>query len=263
MTTIALSLRDSRTMLRRSIRRILRYPSMTILLIGMPVVFLLLFVFVFGGTLGAGLGDPGGGRAEYATFVAPAIIVMTLAATVQGTAILVAMDTTQGIVNRLKTMAISRTSVLSGHAWATMIQTLFSVVIVVGVALLVGFRPQADFMAWLAAAGLIVLFTAALTWFAIALGLAAKSVETASNTPMILTFLPFLSSGFVPTQSMPAGLRWFADYQPFTPIINSLRGLLSGGPLGSSVIQAVGWSLVILVGGYLWSRKLFQRETVR
>jgi ABC-2 type transport system permease protein len=259
-TALAYSIRDSRTMLRRSMRRIIRYPSMTVLIIGMPVVFLLLFVFVFGGTMGAGLGYPTGGRAAYATFITPTIIVMTVAATVQGTAILVAMDMTQGIVSRLKTMAIARTAVLTGHAWAAFIQTLLSVLVVIAVALLVGFRPTADPVEWLAAYGLIAVVTAALTWLAIGLGLAAKSVETASNTPMILTFLPFLSSGFVPTESMPPGLRWFAEHQPFTPIIDTLRGLLVGTAIGSDWLVALGWCLLIGVAGYLWSRRLFNRE---
>ena len=151
-------LRDSATMLRRNLRRMLRYPSMTVMLVGMPVVFLLLFVYVFGGTLGAGLGGAAhtgaaAGRAAYANYVAPAIILMTVTATVQGTAISVAMDMTEGIIARFRTMHIARVSVLTGHVLGSVIQAMFSLAIVTGVALLVGFRPAAGPGGWLAAAG--------------------------------------------------------------------------------------------------------------
>ncbi|WBB74586.1 ABC transporter permease [Micromonospora sp. WMMD1128] len=261
MSTAALRfhpLRDSATMLRRNLRRMLRYPSMTVMLVGMPVVFLLLFVYVLGGTLGAGLGS-GGGRAEYANYVAPAIILMTVAATVQGTAISIAMDMTEGIIARFRTMHIARVSVLTGHVLGSMIQAAISLTVVIGVALLVGFRPTAGAAGWLGAVGLLAAVTFALVWLAVALGQVSESVETASNLPMPLILLPFLGSGFVPTDSMPAGLRWFAEYQPFTPIIESLRGLLMDEPIGHDGWIALGWCAVIALGGYLWSRRLFNR----
>ncbi|MEV0000823.1 ABC transporter permease [Micromonospora sp. NPDC050980] len=257
-------LRDSVTMLRRNLRRMLRYPSMTVMLVGMPVVFLLLFVYVLGGTLGAGLG--GGGvagadsRAAYANYVAPAIILMTVAATVQGTAISIAMDMTEGIIARFRTMHIARVSVLTGHVLGSMIQASISLAVVIGVALLVGFRPTAGPAGWLGAVGLLAAVTFALVWLAVALGQVSESVETASNLPMPLILLPFLGSGFVPTDSMPAGLRWFAEYQPFTPIIESLRALLMAEPLGNDGWVALGWCAAIALGGYLWSRRLFHRE---
>jgi ABC-2 type transport system permease protein len=257
------ALRDSRTMLRRNLRRMALYPSLTLMLVGMPVVFLLLFVYVFGGTLGAGLAGlagPAGGRAAYVAYVVPGILAMTVASAAQGTAISVAMDMTEGIIDRFRTMAISRASVLTGHVLGSVIQTTIGVVVVLGVALLVGFRPDAGLLGWLGALGLVVLVALALAWLSVALGLAAKSVETASNTPMILVFLPFLGSGFVPTDSMPAGLRWFAEYQPFTPIIETLRGLLTGAPTGTSAAFAIGWSVVIALLGYLWAKRLFTRE---
>ncbi len=253
-------IRDSATMLRRNLKRMLRYPSMTVMLVGMPVVFLLLFVYVFGGTLGAGIAGPGGGRAAYANYVAPAIILMTVTATVQGTAISVAMDMTEGIIARFRTMHIARVSVLTGHVLGSLIQAVVSLAIVIGVALLVGFRPGAGPVQWLAAAGFLVAVTFALVWLSTALGLLSKTVETASNLPMPLTLLPFLSSGFVPTDSMPAGLRWFAANQPFTPIIETLRGLLVGGPIGNHAWIALAWSAAIALGGYLWAKRLFNRE---
>jgi ABC-2 type transport system permease protein len=259
-------LRDSLTMLRRDLKRMLRYPSMTLMLVGMPVVLLLLFVYVFGGTMGAGLGGAAhsaaaGGRAAYANYVAPAIILLTVTCTVQGTAISVAMDLTEGIIARFRTMHIARVSVLTGHVLGSVIQAMFSLAIVTGVAVLVGFRPAAALGGWLATAGFLVVVTFALVWLAVALGQVSKSVETASNLPMPLILLPLLSSGFVPTDSMPAGLRWFAEHQPFTPIIETLRALLTAQPVGSNGWIALIWCAVIAVGGYLWSKRLFNRES--
>ncbi|MET8150292.1 ABC transporter permease [Actinoplanes sp. NPDC049668] len=256
-------LRDSATMLRRNLKRMLRYPSMTLTLVGMPVVFLLLFVYVFGGTLGAGLGAAVGadGRAAYANYVVPTILLMTVMSTVQGTSISIAMDMTEGIIARFRTMHIARVSVLTGHVLGSMIQAAIGLVIVVGVALLVGFRPEAGLVGWLATAGFLAAVTFALVWLAVALGQVSKSVETASNVLMPLVLLPFIGSGFVPTDSMPAGLRWFAEYQPFTPIIDTLRGLLMDQPIGNSGWIALAWSGIIALGGYLWSKRLFDRES--
>jgi ABC-2 type transport system permease protein len=262
MSTLTRAVADSATMSRRSLRHIVRYPSLTLMLIGMPLLFLLLFVYVFGGTLGAGLGHASGGRSEYVNYLAPGIISMTVAAAAQGTAISVAMDMTEGIIARFRTMAISRASVLTGHVVGSLVQTLIGLVIVIGVALAIGFRPTAGPLEWIAATGLVALFTLALVWLSVALGMAAKSVETASNTPMFLTILPFLGSGFVPTDSMPTGMRWFADYQPFTAIIESLRGLLMGTPIGSHLVVAVLWSVVVGLLGYVWAKTLFNRDPV-
>ena len=267
MTSLAYTVTDSATMLRRNLRRLRRYPSMTLLLVGMPIVFLLLFVYVFGGQLGAGLGRglAGGhaGRAGYLNYLTPGILLMTVAAAVQGTAIVVAMDMTGGIIDRFRTMAIARASVLTGHVLASLIQTLVSILVVLGVAVAVGFRPTADAASWLAAIGVLALFALALIWLATALGLAAKSVETASNTPMFLTLLPFLGSGFVPAATMPAGLRQFATYQPFTPVTETLRGLLTGTHIGTNAIAAVAWSLGIALVSYLWATRLYNQRGAR
>jgi ABC-2 type transport system permease protein len=252
--------RNSLTMLRRNLVRMRRYPSMTLTLVGMPVVFLLLFVYVFGATLGAGIGGGSGGRAGYVNYVVPAILLMTVTSTAQGTAISIAMDMTEGIIARFRTMHIARVSVLTGHVLGSVIQAMISLTIVTGVALLVGFRPSAGVGAWLATAGFLVVVTFALVWLTVALGQVSKTVETASNLPMPLILLPFLGSGFVPTDSMPAGLRWFAEYQPFTPIIDTLRGLLMDQPIGNHGWIALAWCAAIALGGYLWSRRLFNRE---
>ena len=263
--SLGLAVNDSMTMLRRQLRHMLRYPSMTVLLVGTPVVILLLFVYVFGGTLGAGLpaSVAGSGRAAYLDYVTPGILLLTMAATAQGTAIAVAMDMTEGIIARFRTMPIARASVLTGHVLGSVIQAVLAVVVVLAVELALGFRPDASMVEWVAVAGLVVLVAFALAWLCVALGLVSKSVETASNTPMFLLLLPFLGSGFVPTDSMPAGLRWFAEHQPFTPITETLRGLLSGTPIGTDGIVSVAWCVVIALGSYLWARRQLARRPVR
>ncbi|MGI5132568.1 ABC transporter permease [Pseudonocardia sp. CA-107938] len=258
MTSATLALSDSATMVRRNLRRMRRYPSMTVLLVGMPIVFLLLFVYVFGGALGAGIGT-----ADYVDYVTPAILLMTITSVVQGTSISVAMDMTEGIVDRFRTMAIARVSVLTGHVVGSVVQALLGVTAVLAVALLIGFRPTAGVGDWFALVGVLLLMSFAFVWLAVALGLAAGSVESASNVGMPLVLLPFLGSGFVPTESMPTVLRWFAEYQPFTPFIETLRGLLMGTPIGVNALLALGWGVVIAAGGYLWSTKLFNKESTR
>jgi ABC-2 type transport system permease protein len=262
MSSLAYTVSDSLTMLRRNLLHMRRYPSMTLLLIGMPVVFLLLFVYVFGGTLGAGLGEPGG-RGAYLAYVVPGILLIGVAGGATGTAISIAMDMTEGIVARFRTMAISRAAVLTGHVVGSVLQTLLAMAVVIAVALLIGFRPSAGPVAWLEVIGMLALITFALTWLAVALGMLTRSVESASNLPMPLSLLPFLGSGFVPTDSMPAGIRWFAEYQPFTPVMQTLRGLLTGAPSGNSGLLAVLWCVAIALGGYLWSRALYERSSAR
>lgn len=262
MNTLSLWVGDSATMMRRQLRHMLRYPSMTLILVGMPVVFLLLFVYVFGGTLGAGLGVSGG-RDAYIDYVAPGIILLTVAAVAQGTAISVAMDMTGGIIARFRTMAISQASVLTGHVLGAMIQTMLAIAVVVGIALLIGFRPTTGPLEWVAAIGVLAMITWAFTWLTVALGLVTESVETASNLPMPLILLPFLGSGFVPTDSMSTGLRWFAEYQPFTPFIETLRGLLMGTPIGNNAVLTVAWCAAITLVGFLWARALFNRDPSR
>ncbi|GGO25019.1 ABC transporter permease [Micromonospora parathelypteridis] len=259
MSTLSLAVRDSSTMLRRNLLHLRRYPSMTFFLVGIPVIILLLFVYVFGGTLGAGLG-PSGDRTDYANYVTPGILLITVATAAQGTAISVAMDMTEGIIARFRTMAIFRPSVLTGHVLGSLIQTLFSLAVVTGVAVLVGFRPTANPVEWLAAIGVLAMITFALIWLSVALGMVSDSVETASNLPMPLVLLPFLGSGFVPTDSMPTPVRLFADYQPFTPVMETLRGLLLGSGIGANGIIAVAWCVVITVVCFLWAKALYNRN---
>ena len=261
MTSYAI--RDSRTMLRRNLKHMIRYPSLTFFLVGMPVVFLLLFVYVFGGAIGTGLGGPTGGRDAYIAYVVPGILLMTVASAAQIVAISVSMDMTEGIIARFRTMAIARVSVLTGHVIGAMIKTFIGLVVVLGIGLAIGFRSNATFVEWIAVTGIFLAITFALVWLTVALGLFAKNVESASNLPMPLVFLPFLGSGFVPTDSMPAGLRAFAEYQPFTPMIETIRGLLLGTGIGSSAIVALAWCAGISLVGYLWAKKLYNRDPSR
>ena len=262
MNATSIYLTDSATMLRRNVRHMRRYP-LILFIAGIPVVLMLLFVYVFGGTLGAGLGGATGGRAEYVAYLTPGILLFTVAGAAQGTAIAVAMDMKEGIIARFRTMPVSRASFLSGHVLANVAQTMLAVAIVVGVAVVIGFRATTGPVEWIAAAGLLTLASLALTWVSVALGLVSKSVETASNLPMPLMLLPFFGSGFVPTDSMPDPLRWFADVQPFTPIIETVRRLLLGGEVGSGGPVAVAWCVAITIVGYVWARRLYDRDPSR
>ncbi len=271
----ASTLTDSAIMLRRSLRRMRRYPSLTLFIAGIPVVLLLMFVYVFGGTLGAGLGAPGAplapgvaaaassGRDQYVAYVMPGILLITILGAAQGTAISVAMDMTAGIIARFRTMAIARVAVLAGHVIGSVIQALLATALVLVVAVIIGFRPTTSPASWLAAGGLLVLAAFAVSWLSVALGLVSDSVETASNLPMFLILLPFLGSGFVPTASMPGPLQWFAEHQPFTPVMETLRGLLLGTAIGDNGWIAVAWCLVLSLAGYLWARRLYERVPAR
>jgi ABC-2 type transport system permease protein len=250
---------DPVTMLRRNVRRALRYPSVTLVVVAIPVIMLLLFVYVFGGALGDGLGVAGGGRGAYVDYVTPGILLMAIAGGAQSTAIAVAMDMHEGIIARFRTMGIARSSVLIGHVVGSTLQTLAGLVLVVVAALLVGFRPNAEPLEWLAAAGILTAITLAITWVSLALGLLPDSVEAASNLPMPLILLPFLGSGFVPTDSMPLAMRWFADVQPFTPFTESVRGLLMGTPIGADAGLTLVWCAALTLLTFRWALRLYDR----
>ncbi|GAA2363118.1 ABC transporter permease [Dactylosporangium salmoneum] len=256
MSTIALAARDSSTMVRRQLKRVVRYPAMTVQLVVTPIIILLLFVYVLGGTLGSGIG---GGRAAYVNYVVPGILLMTAAMASTGTAVMVATDMTEGIIARFRTMRIFRASVLTGHVVASVIQQLLGMALLAGIALAIGFRPNAGVVEWLAAIGMLTLFAVAITWLSVALGLKSPTPEAAGSAPMPLILLPFLGSGFVPTDSMPTVLRWFAEYQPFTPIMETVRGLLLGTPIGNSGLIAIAWCAGIAAVSYLWAKSIFNK----
>ncbi|MCF3121472.1 ABC transporter permease [Streptomyces arenae] len=256
------ALRNSLTMLRRNLTHARRYPAMTISLVIMPIAMLLLFTYVFGGAMATGIGAHSSG--EYLDYLVPGILLMAVGAGVLPTTVGVCTDMTEGIVARFRTMPISGASILTGRAVGAVIQIMLSVVLVVGVALLVGFRSDAEPLAWVAAAGLLTLMSLALTWLAVALGQLVKAPEAASSVALPFSFLlPFLSSVFVPLDSMPDWLRHFAEWQPYTAFTETLRGLLVGGEIGRFGPLAVGWGLAIALVGFLWARSLFRRAATR
>ncbi len=263
MSTHAYAMRDSATMLRRDIRHSLRYPMMTISGVVVPIFFLLLFAGVFGNALRAGLGAAAPAGGHYVDYLAPAIIVMTAGSSAEATAVNICTDMSEGIIARFRTMAIARTSVLTGQVLGSLIRALISGALVVAVAFALGFRPAATPAGWVATTGLFALLTLALTWLATAFGLVAKTPAGANSLSLILVVLPFVSSAFVPTGSMPAGVRWFAQNQPFTPVIDTLRGLLTGTPIGHDAILAVAWCAGLTAVGYLWARARYNRDPGR
>jgi ABC-2 type transport system permease protein len=261
MSTHSYAIRDSATMLRRNLLRVMRYPGMTIGVLTVPVLMLLLFRYAFGNTMAAGLrGAAAGGYINYLT---PGIVVLAVSSASVSVAVAVSMDMTGGIINRFRTMAIARVSVLTGHVLGSVIQTVAAAMLVTGLAIALGFRPAASVAGWLGAIALVTAVAVAITWVSVALGLAAKSPENASNAPMPLMFLPFIASAFVPPHSMAPGLRWFAEYQPFTPIIDALRGLLLGTPTGNTALIAAAWCAGLALTGYLAARALFDRGAAR
>ncbi|MDQ2743538.1 MAG: ABC transporter permease [Chloroflexota bacterium] len=258
MSTLSYAVSDSATMLRRDFRHMLRYPMMAISGVGTPTFFLLLFVYVFGGAMGHALGG-----ATYIDYVVPGILVMAVGSGSAATAINVNADMAEGIIARFRTMAISRASVLTGQVVASVIQTMVSIGLVIGIALLMGFRSTAGPAEWIAAIGVLAMLTLAFTWLAVAFGLVTKTPGGANSSTLPLLVLPFISSAFVRPDSMPAGLRWFAENQPFTPIIDTLRGLLLGAPIGHSADLAVAWCAGITLLGYLWARAAYNRDPAR
>jgi ABC-2 type transport system permease protein len=258
MSTLALAVRDSSTMLRRNLLHARRYPSLTLNLLLTPIMLLLLFVYIFGDALGAGLG---GGRAEYIAYIVPGLLLMTIGSTVIGTAVSVSTDMSEGIIARFRTMAIHRGSVLVGHVVGSVLQSVASVVLVGAVAVAIGFRStDATALEWLAAFGLLVMFTLALTWIAVGMGLVSPNAEAASNNAMPLILLPLISSAFVPVESMPGWFQPIAEYQPFTPAIETLRGLLLGSGIGHHGWLAAGWCVGLAVLGYFWATAKFNSD---
>jgi ABC-2 type transport system permease protein len=259
VTTLTIAAQDSTTMLGRELKHTVRFPLLLIGSILVPVVFLLLFVYILGGPIGHGLGAAARG-APYVDFLVPGILMMTVAAGSGTTAINVNTDMTGGIIDRFRTMAVTRGALLTGHVGACVLRALVTSSVVTGVALLAGFRPEASVAGWFAVAGIVAAFSLALAWLSTALGLVAKTVAGANGSTLPIQFLlPFLSSAFVPAASMPAGVRWFTAHQPFTPVVDCLRALLTGAPAGHTAYLALAWCAAIALAGYLWARAAFRR----
>lgn len=261
MSSLSLAVRDSSTMLRRNLLHARRYPSLTLNILLTPIVLLLLFVYVFGDVMSAGIGGGGADRSDYIAYLVPGILLMTLGATPAGTAVSVSMDMTEGIIARFRTMAIHRGSVLIGHVVGSVLQAILSVLLVGAVAVAIGFRStDATVLEWLAAFGLLSLVALAFTWIAVGMGMASPNAEAASNNALPLMILPLISSAFVPVDAMPGWFRPFAEYQPFTPAIETLRGLLLGSEIGNNGWVTILWCLGLAALGYRWSTSLFNRD---
>jgi ABC-2 type transport system permease protein len=252
MSTTSAPLADSRIMLRRNLRHILRNPVTIFNAALMPVVLMLLLVYVFGGAFNVG--------ERYIQYATPGLILLAIAYGLPGTAVSVSSDMTKGIINRFKVMNVSRGAVLTGHVAATMLTSSAAIAAIIAMAFALGFRTPATVGDWLGATGIIAATAFAATWLTVALGMAAKTPESAGLTVVPLLLLPFLSSAIVPAAKMGPGVRQFAQYQPFTPIIESLRGLLAGTPPGGYAAAALAWCAGIALLGYLWARATFSKR---
>lgn len=239
----------------RSLRHSLRNVEALIMAIMLPILLMLLFTYVFGGAI-----DPTG---DYVNYVVPGIILLCAGFGSSSTAVDVATDMTNGIIDRFRTMPIRSVSVVAGHVAASLARNLLATCIVIGVALLVGFRPNAGVWEWIAALGVIVLFILTYTWLFAAIGLVTGSPSAASGYGFALLFLPYLSSAFVPTNTMPSWLQGFANHQPITPVIETIRGLLAGTPIGDNGWWAIGWCAAILLIALVWCAIAFRRKSGR
>ena len=253
MSTYVLS--DTRTLTGRSLRHILRSPDTIITTAVTPIALMLLFVYVFSGAI-----NLGSAKGSYIDYMLPGILLITIASGIAYTAYRLFMDLQSGIFERFHSLPIARSGVLWAQVLTSLVANLVSVAIVIGVALLMGFRTGASVGAWLAVIGILTLFTLALTWLAVIAGLSAKTVDGASAFAYPLIFLPFISSAFVPTDSMPGPVRWFAEHQPVTSIVDSIRALFAGQPVGSDIWVALAWCVGILVVGYAVSMSLYRRK---
>jgi ABC-2 type transport system permease protein len=243
---------NSTVMLRRNLKHLTRNPTSVFNAVLMPILVMWMFVYMLGDAFNVGV--------DYVDYATPGLILLAVCYGLGATATSVNSDMTKGIINRFKVMDVSRGAVLTGHVVASVLTNLVAIAALVGVAFLLGFDPSASLLDWLGACGVVVLLATAAGWFTVALGLAAKSPETAGIAAVPLVLLPFFSSAIVPAEKMGTGVRQFAEYQPFTPIIETLRGLLNGAPSGSDAIVAVAWCVGIGLVGYLWARSTFTKR---
>ncbi|WP_328444247.1 ABC transporter permease [Amycolatopsis sp. NBC_00438] len=243
---------STQVMVRRNFKHIARNPTSVFNAVLMPIVIMLMFVYMLGDAFSVGV--------DYVDYATPGLMLLAVCYGLGATATSVNSDMTKGIINRFKVMDVSRGAVLTGHVVASLLTNLVAIAALVGVAFLLGFSTSASLLDWLGVLGIVVLLGVAAGWFTVALGLAAKSPETAGLATVPLVMLPFFSSAIVPAEKMGPGLRQFAQYQPFTPIIETLRGLLDGAPAAGDVIPALAWCAGIAVAGYLWARATFKKR---
>jgi ABC-2 type transport system permease protein len=243
---------DSLIMLRRNFKHTARNPVTVFNAVLLPIVIMLMFVYMLGNAFSVGV--------KYIDYATPGMILLAITYGLSATATEVNSDMTTGIINRLRVMDVSRGAVLTGHVVVTMLRTLISIAAIIGVAFGLGFRPAASFPGWLAVIGIIVAACFATSWLTVALGLAAKTVQSAGMATVPLILLPFFSSAIVPAAKMGQGIRQFAEYQPFTPIIESLRGLLAGTPSAGYTAAALAWCAGIAIVGYVWAVATFRKR---
>ncbi len=248
---------DTAVLTGRSLRHILRSPDTIITTALMPIAMMLMFVYVFGGAIDTG---QGAGTGNYVNYLLPGILLITIASGISYTAFRLFGDLQGGIFERFQSMPIARSSVLWAHVLTSLVANVVALVVVTGVALLMGFRAGANVLGWLAVTGILLLFTLALTWIAVIPGLTAKTVDGASAFSYPLIFLPFLSSAFVPTETMPGPVRWFAENQPATSIVNTIRDLLAGQPASADIWIALAWCVGILVVAYAFAMYIYRRR---
>ena len=244
---------DTAALLGRSLRHISRSPDTIITTAVMPIAFMLLFVYVLGGAIETG-------THSYVTYLLPGILIITIASGISYTAYRLFLDLQSGIFERFQSMPIARSAVLWAHVLTSVVANLISLVVVVLVALLMGFRSGAGVLAWLAVAGILVLFTLALTWLAVIPGLTAKTIDGASAFSYPLILLPFISSAFVPTATMPGPVRAFAEHQPVTSIVNTIRDLFTSQPVGTDIWVALAWCVGILIVAYVLAMVTYRRK---
>jgi ABC-2 type transport system permease protein len=242
----------SMVMLRRNFKHITRNPTSVFNAVLMPIIIMLMFVYMMGDAFNVGV--------DYIDYATPGLILLAVCYGLGATATAVNSDMTKGIINRFKVMDVSRGAVLTGHVVTSVLTNLIAIAALIGVAFLLGFSPSASLLDWFGVAGMVVLLGFATGWLTVALGLSAKSPETAGLASVPLVMLPFFSSAIVPADKMGPGLREFAEYQPFTPIIETMRGLLAGAPDTSTLIIALAWCVGIALVGYLWASSTFKKR---
>ncbi|MGK5636911.1 ABC transporter permease [Streptomyces sp. URMC 126] len=252
MNALSTSLTDAGIMLRRNLKHTVRNPVTVFNAILFPLVMMLLFVKVFGGAFAVG--------GDYIDYATPGLLVMAVSYGLGATSTAVNDDMRKGVVNRFKTMDVSRGAILAGHVVVTTVRCLAASAVIVGMAFVLGFDPAASALDWLGVVGLVTLLAFAAGWLTVALGLAAKTPESAGLGTVPLIMLPFLSSAFVPADTMGTGVRQFAEYQPFTPVIETLRGLLEGHPSGGDAAAALAWCVGLALLGYGWAVAAFRKR---
>jgi len=240
-------------MLGRSMRHIFRSLDTIITVTIMPIALMLLFVYVFGGAIQTGTD-------KYVNYMLPGILLIAISSGIAYTAYRLFTDVQRGIFERFNSMPIAHSSVLWGHALTSLVSNAISIVVIIFVALIMGFRSSAGILSWLAVAGILGLFTMALTWVAAIAGLSAKTIDGASAFSYPIIFLPFISSAFVPTESMPFAVRVFAEHQPVTSIVEALRALLSGQPVGNDIWVAIAWCVGVMVVAYFFAMRAYKRR---